>query len=302
MNENLNILRGVFPVIPTLFKSDNTIDVEAQKKVVRFGLDNGAAAVVCPAVASEYNYLSLEERSSLVSIVKDEVNGQVPIIGGASAQTVEDVVAAGTNCLEAGISYLMIMAPHSLGSDLEKHKNFFAQVSSQLGGAQIILQNAPKPIGAGLDVNSIIELVKSCDMITYVKEETLPSGPAITALQKSEIPHLIGVIGGGGSRYMIDELDRGALGAMPAIEIIDLHVAIYKAHTNGEHDKARELYRNTLPLLVSQIIYRMRLTKYVLDKRGITNDVVVRAPLPEMDDYTKADIDRMLFDLQRSFS
>lgn len=48
------ILRGVFPVIPTLFTGDNTIDTDAQKKVVRFALNNRAAAVVCPAVASEY--------------------------------------------------------------------------------------------------------------------------------------------------------------------------------------------------------------------------------------------------------
>lgn len=171
----------------------------------------------------------------------EEVNGQVPIIGEASAQTVEEVVAAGSNCLEAGIKYLMIMAPHSLGKDLEAHKNFFTRVSQKLKRAQIILQNAPTPIGAGLDLESIIKFVKSCKIITCVKEENLPSGPAITALQESDIPHLVGVIGGGGSRYIIDELDRGALGAMPAVEIIDLHIAIYKAHSEGRHDKAREL-------------------------------------------------------------
>ena len=42
----------------------------------------------------------------------------------------------------------------------------------------------------------------------------------------------------------------------------------------------------------------MRLTKYVLNSRGIENDVVVRAPLPEMDEMTKRDIDRMLADLE----
>jgi 4-hydroxy-tetrahydrodipicolinate synthase len=301
MSTESEVLKGVFPVIPTLFNKDNEIDVEAQKNVVRFALENGAAAVVCPAVASEYNFLSLEERAFLVALVTKEVNGKVPIIGGASAQTVSEVVAAGRSCLEAGIKHLMIMAPFGLGSDLQAHKDFFSEICQQLNGAQIILQNAPTPIGAGLDVESIIELVKSCEMITYVKEETLPSGPAITAITNSHIPHLKGVIGGGGSRYMIDELDRGALGAMPAVEIIDLHVAIYREHLSGNHEKARKLYRDSLPILVSQLIYRMRLTKYVLDKRGIVNDVVVRAPLPEMDSYTKDDIDRMLFDLQASF-
>ena len=85
---------------------------------------------------------------------------------------------------------------------------------------------------------------------------------------------------------------------MPAIEILDMHVGIFNAYTSGDKAKAREIYRNTLPLLVSQLVYRMRLTKYVLNSRGIKNDVVVRAPLPEMDDMTKKDIDQMLEDLE----
>ncbi len=298
-NNATPILRGVLPVIPTLFSSENNIDLTAQKEVVAFALRHGASAVVCPAVASEYNFLSLEERKTLVSLVVDQVNDQVPIIGGASAKTVEEVVAAARDCLEFGITHLMIMAPQGLGKDIKKHQSFFTDVSSQIGSeARIILQNAPDPIGAGLDVDAIIELAKSNSKIAYVKEETLPSGPAISALNDSGIEHLIGVIGGGGSRYMIDELNRGALAAMPAVEIIDLHVAIYNAHSQGSHERARKLYRDSLPLLVSQLIYRMRLTKYVLNKRGITNDVVVRAPLPEMDDFTKQDIDVMLKDLE----
>ena len=298
-NNGVQTLRGVLPVIPTLFTSENTIDHAAQKEVVAFALKHGASAVVCPAVASEYNFLTLDERKTLVSLVVDEVNGQVPIIGGASAKTVGEVVAAARDCLEFGITHLMIMAPQTLGKAVEKHQAFFADISSQLGSdASIILQNAPDPIGAGLAVDAIMELVKSNPFIAYVKEETLPSGPAITALNNSGIDHLTGVIGGGGSRYMIDELNRGALAAMPAVEIIDLHVAIYEAHAQGDYDRARMLYRDSLPLLVCQLIYRMRLTKYVLDRRGITNDVVVRAPLPEMDDFTKQDIDVMLQDLQ----
>ncbi|MCM8531925.1 MAG: dihydrodipicolinate synthase family protein, partial [Lentisphaeraceae bacterium] len=113
MNTDENeILKGVFPVIPTLFTQSNTIDTKAQKRVVQFALENGANAVVCPAVASEYNFMSLEERSALVELVTNEVDGQVPIIGGASAQTVDEVVSAGKSCMAAGINILMIMAPH----------------------------------------------------------------------------------------------------------------------------------------------------------------------------------------------
>ena len=103
----------------------------------------------------------------------------------------------------------------------------------------------------------------------------------------------------GQARYIIDELNRGAIGALPAVELTDLHVAIYEAHVAGDAERTRELYRWSLPLLVAQMIYRMRLTKYVLKQRGIADRLHVRAPLPELDEFARQDVDTMLADLDR---
>ena len=292
------MLKGIFPVIPTLFKDDDKVDPGAVRSVVRFALDAGAHGVVFPGVASEYNFLSVEERGELMSVVFDEVGGRVPIIGGASAATSEEAIVAGQYAKDHGIAHLMIMAPSGLGQDVDAHREFFARITAQLADVEIILQNAPSPIGAGLKADAIASLVESNPAITYTKEETLPSGPVITELLAKEIPQLNGVLGGGGARYIIDELNRGALGALPAVELTDLHVAIYEAHTAGDFDRARELYRNSLPLLACQMIYRMRLTKYVLKQRGIIDRLHVRAPLPELDEFTRQDIDTMVEDLK----
>ena len=296
------MLKGIFPVIPSLFTDDNVVDPDATRHVVRFAVDSGAHGVVFPGVASEYSFLTFDERGALMEAVQDEVAGRVPIIGGASAATADDVIVAGEQLTQYGVGYLMIMAPASLGNDLEAHHTFFSRVTDQLTDVQIVLQNAASPIGAGLTVDSIASLVAAIPSITYAKEETLPSGPSISALQAAAIPHLVGVMGGGGARYLIDELNRGAIGAIPAVELTDLHVAIYEAHIDGSPDRARELYRLSLPLLASQMIYRMRLTKYVLQRRGISDRLHVRAPLPPLDEFAKQDIDTMLMELKAEFS
>ena len=77
-----------------------------------------------------------------------------------------------------------------------------------------------------MNANAILSITAATPSVTYVKEETLPSGPSITALQNADIPHLRGLFGGGGSRYVIDEFDRGAVAALPAVELTDLHVAL----------------------------------------------------------------------------
>lgn len=295
------MIKGILPVIPTLFTDDDTVDPGALRSVVRFALDAGAHGVVFPGVASEYNFLSDEERGGLMSVVFDEVGGRVPIIGGASASTSEEAIVAGQHAKDHGINHLMIMAPSELGQDVDAHREFFARITAELTDVEVILQNAPSPIGAGLNADAIASLVEANPAITYTKEETLPSGPVITALRAKEIPQLKGVLGGGGARYIIDELNRGALGALPAVELTDLHVAIYEAHTAGDFERARELYRYSLPLLGCQMIYRMRLTKYVLKQRGITNRLRVRASLPELDKFTQQDIDAMVEDLKALF-
>ena len=296
------MIKGILPVIPTLFTDDDTVDPGALRSVVRFALDAGAHGVVFPGVASEYNFLSDEERGGLMSVVLDEVGGRVPIIGGASASTSEEAIVAGQHAKDHGINHLMIMAPSELAQDVDAHREFFARITAELTDVEVILQNAPSPIGAGLNADAIASLVEANPAITYTKEETLPSGPVITALRAKEIPQLKGVLGGGGARYIIDELNRGALGALPAVELTDLHVAIYEAHTAGDFERARELYRYSLPLLGCQMIYRMRLTKYVLKQRGISDRLHVRAPLPELDEFTQLDIDRMLEDLKALLS
>lgn len=292
------MLSGIFPVIPTLFTTTNELDLEAQRRVIRFALESGAHGVVFPGVASEYSHLSLAERETLLALTAEEVGGRVPLVGGASAASAADVIAAGQIAMRHGIRHLMIMAPQGLGTDLAAQQRFFADIAAGLPDAEIILQNAPMPTGAGLSAAAIIEIARAIPAITYVKEETLPSGPAITAIRAAGIAHMRGVFGGGGARYIIDELERGACGAMPAVELTDLHVALWRAFAEGNRAEARRLYGLSLPLLVSQALYRMRLTKNVLASRGLGNTVHVRAALPEMDAFTLRDVETMLADLR----
>ncbi len=292
------MLRGIFPAIPTCFNDRGDPDSEGQRKVIRFAVECGADGIVFPGVASEYDFLSAKERNSLIKLLVEEVDDGFPIVAGVSAQEPCQVIPLGEEAWQNGIAHLMLMAPYHLGTDSEKQQSFFEEIASALPGSEIIFQNAPPPIGAGLPPDVIIDIVRSIPAITYIKEETLPSGPTISAILRRDISHLKGVFGGGGARYIIDELNRGAIGAVPAVEITDLHAALFRAYHEGQLQKARDLYRISLPLLTAQKIYRMKLTKYVLMQRGVTEALAVRAPLPDLDELTRKDIDQMLCDLR----
>lgn len=297
-SESQDMYTGIFPVIPTLFDSQGDLDLAAQKRVIEFVFASNIQGLVFPGVASESPYLSDAERTTLLTQLVREVDSRLPIIGGASAPTAEEASRNAETLRQHGIETAMIMAPAQLGEHAEAHIAFFRAIAQNVPDLRIMVQNAPSPTGAGLNAEELIALIQAVPSIRYVKEERLPSGPTITHLKENAPQNLLGIFGGGGARHVIDELDRGADGAMPAAELADLHAAIFKAHQQKKGALARSLYCQSLPLLTLQAIYRMRLTKQVLRKRGVENSGEVRAALPEIDPSTSALIDTLVDDLR----
>ncbi|MGO4318358.1 dihydrodipicolinate synthase family protein [Agrobacterium sp. MCAB5] len=290
-------LKGILPVLPTPFLADGGIDEAGMKRLVVFALDKGVDGVVFPGFASEVETLNAAERAALLKIVVDVVAGRVPVVAGASAADWRDVVEHGRAASALGIRHLMVQVPKSVGTDAPALIEFLGRIVEALPEVEIILQNAPAPRGSDLSPQAIVEIVRALPQVTYVKEETLPAGPAISHIVAHAPSTLKGVIGGGGARYILDEYARGATAAMPALEIAEEHVAIDRALVAGRQEEARRIYVRTLPLLVLQAVYRMRLTKYVLARRGVIEGVGVRAPTPELDAAAIADIDTNLVEL-----
>lgn len=290
-------LKGILPVLPTPFLADGGIDEAGMKRLVVFALDKGVDGVVFPGFASEVETLNAAERATLLKIVVDAVAGRVPVVAGASAADWREVVDHGRAASALGIRHLMVQPPKSVGTDAPALIEFLGRIVEALPEVEIILQNAPAPRGSDLSPQAIVEIVRALPQVTYVKEETLPAGPAISHIIAHAPSTLKGVIGGGGARYILDEYARGATAAMPALEIAEEHVAIDRALVAGRQEEARRIYVRTLPLLVLQAVYRMRLTKYVLARRGVIDGVGVRAPTPELDSAALADIDANLVEL-----
>lgn len=292
-----NHLTGIFPVLPTPFDDQNAVDPEAMRRLVRFAMEAKVGGVVFPGFASEVESLSHEERTQMLGVVAAEIGDVMPIIAGASAQSPDEVIEHGRKAMELGISYLMVQPPQHLGSQAEPIIDFLQTITQALPESQIIFQNAPAPRGSDLSPETLLAIAAAITQVVYIKEETLPAGPAITSLLAHKPATLRGVIGGGGARYILDEYERGACAAMPAIEIAQEHVALDRAWRDGDAATARELYIKTLPLLTLQAVYRMRLTKHVMVRRGILNNTSVRASVAPLDPLAIADIDANLVEL-----
>jgi 4-hydroxy-tetrahydrodipicolinate synthase len=286
-------LAGAFPVLPTPFRADGSIDEPDFKAIIAFVLDCGVDGVVYPGVASEVDTLSLVERRRQVDLLARTIAGRVPLIIGASdpdpAASAEHIAQAAS----VGAAAAMVMAPLHLGNDVNAQIAYFRAVSDK-AQLPIMLQNQPKPIGAGLTPEELGAVVLAVPAIRYVKEETPPCGQHLTRIQVATNGTLTGIFGGAGGRYITDELARGAAGTMPAAELADIHAALVHAWDAGDTATARLLYAASLPLLNFQAIFRMHMTKAVLHQRGIIANIHVRGKGPSFDDGDRRELAALL--------
>ncbi len=286
-------LLGVFPILPTIFRDDGVFDPKGMRAVLEYIIAAGAAGVVFPGLASEYDMLTTDERLEITAQLGEWIGGRVGFIVGASSAAESDAVRFARAGARAGARAAMVLTPHRLAGDPAAMAEYFRRIHAE-SGIPIMLQNAPAPMGIGMDLEQVARLAAEVTGIRYVKEETQPSGQRITRLGELTGGSLDAVFGGAGARYLIDELARGAKGTMPACEISEVHVAMLDRYVGGDIDGARDLFERTLPLLSMQAVFRWRLTKAVLQRRGFIDSDHVRAPGPALDEYDRRELDALL--------
>jgi 2-keto-3-deoxy-L-arabinonate dehydratase len=286
-------LSGVLPILPTIFTPKGEIDEAGTRRVVEYIIGAGARGIVFPGLASEYETLSRDERLHLTRLIGEWVGKHVPFVVGASAVATDDAVEFAAAGAAAGAVAAMILTPKVFAEDPDGMRDFYREVHRG-SGIDIMLQNAPAPMGIGLSLQKVADLARAVDGIRYVKEEAPPSGQRITQLTELAGDSLAAVFGGAGARYVIDELTRGAKGTMPACEITELHVEMLDRFRRKDDAGARDLFERTLPLLNMQAIFRWRLTKAVLERRGVIESTFVRAAGPELDRYDRMELDALL--------
>jgi 4-hydroxy-tetrahydrodipicolinate synthase len=289
------LLSGVFPVLATPFRPDGAPDFAGLVAIARYALDAGVDGLVYPGVASEFEALSFEERTRLLDAVAQVARGRAPLIAGGSSADIEVTRAVMRQADALGAAAVMVLAPRASTTVAEVIQ--FYRTIAEAATVPIMLQNAPPPAGSGLPIDAVLEVVAHVPQVAYVKEEAMPSGARISALLRGAPAHLRGVLGGAGGRYITDELARGAVGTMPAVELAELHVALFSAHRRGDRAAVRRWFNRMLPVLNMQAVFRWALTKEVLRRRGIIEHAGKRAPGPELDDGDHAELTELLDEL-----
>jgi 4-hydroxy-tetrahydrodipicolinate synthase len=142
----------------------------------------------------------------------------------------------------------------------------------------VFIQNYVPPVGTDMVPDFLLKLCREVEWVQYVKEETVPSTLKMQSLFDANDGSCLGVFGGSGCRYLIEEYMRGSCGNMPGCHVTDVCVSLWNALEKGDQDRALRIYRDMAPLF----FYETQLPgtyKEVLKKRGIISCAASRNSL-----------------------
>jgi dihydrodipicolinate synthase/N-acetylneuraminate lyase len=277
-----NSWRGIFPAICTPFAEDGSVDIEAQRRVVRFALKHGAHGLVVFGLAGEVLKLAGDERRQLIDAIIGEVEGRVPVLIGVTSESLPATLELARYAERAGASAVVATGPLSGALDGDAIVDYLVRVAAETS-LPVMVQDAPAYLGVSLGPDTVKRAGLRAPNICLVKIE---AGPSELAEWVATLGDGFGVWGGDGGAYLLDCLRVGAAGIVPGVDLVDLLVEVYEAEAAGDRDQSNEHFRRVLPVLVfamqQSIDHYNQCAKLVLARRGVLEHTALRQPAAEL--------------------
>ncbi len=287
---------GVWPVAPTPFHDDGTLDLPGMTRVIDCMIDQGVDGICILANFSEQFLLSDEERDILTRLCLKHVAGRVPVIVTCSHFATDIVVARATQAAALGAAMIMLMPPyHGALMRGTSDQTFEQFAAAGRVGIPIMVQDAPLS-GVELSVDLLVRMAREIEAVTCFKIESAQAANKLRALIAAGGDLIEGPFDGEEGITLLADLDAGATGSMTSALIPDLVRPAILSHLNGDRPAAKAAYERILPLINHENrLCGFRAAKAVLKEGGVIASDYCRHPIAPL----PADICATLLELAR---
>lgn len=285
--------RGIFVILVTPFLEGGAMDWDSLRRQVDYCVESGVHGIVGPANASEFATMSDAEKEKWIRVVADAAAGRVPFIAAASGLHALPAAEFAAWSVEQGADGIMAMPPYILHPDAAGCRAYFAALDARVT-RPIVIQNYMGPVGTPMSADLVAGMCRDLPWVQYVKEETTPEPRQLSATLAAAGDDCLGVFGGQGGIYMLDEHRRGACGNMPASQLAAQHVRIWNLLEQGDPRTARELYNRLLPLNIFDRLHGVAAYKEIMRRRGVFSSAACRMPGARLESADLAELDAIL--------
>jgi len=281
-------LHGVLPILPTAFTQDGAVDEASMRRLIDFELEVGAHGVSVLGFMGEAHRLAGFERKQVVAASVDQAAGAFPVWVGVLAFGAAGAIEQAREAQQLGAAGAFV-APPPVQND-QAIFDYYASVAEAVE-IPIAIHDFPESFKTLLSAELIARMGNEIAGVRYIKLEDYPVLAKMSRIQR-DAPDSIGIFGGLGGMYFLEELQRGSRGVMTGFAWPEVLVAVYQAFRAGDVDKAAAIFDRYVPLIRYEFQPKIGLAyrKHVYRERGIIDTTFIRPPGMQIDDYTRAEL------------
>ena len=287
--------KGVFTIAVTPFLPDGALDWDSVDRMVDFYVERGATGLTILGIMGEAGKLSADESLGVVKRVVARTT--LPIIVGVSSPGFAAMGALSNAAMDAGAAGVMVAPPSSLKTD-DQIVAYYHNAAETLGDAPFVLQDFPLVTGITIPTKVILSIVEDCPTCVMLKHEDWPGLDKISALRAASDAgaRRISILCGNGGQFLLEEMLRGADGAMTGFAYPEMMAKVVAEMTAGDEPRARDIFDAYLPLVryESQPGLGLAIRKYILARNSAIAHATVRKPGGQLNAAGIAEVETLI--------
>ena len=277
---------GVYPILPTPFNDDESLDSEAFANIIKFMIDIGVDGVTILGVLGEANRMVDTERSKLIETAVATADGRLPIVVGTSHGGTQATIELSNAAHSLGAAGVMVTPHREPTPNAQRIFDHFARIADAIE-IPIVLQDHPISTQVHMPLDLVLRMVAEIDRVACIKQEAVPSPARVAALIAGMTSRKLPILTGLGALYGGYELARGADGFMTGFAFPEVLMAMVKAARGDDHDRVMDIYAHYLPLIVFEGQPGVAIRKDIFRLRGLMTSSRARHPGGSIDAGTR---------------
>ena len=289
------LFKGTATALVTPFKKDGSVDEYALRELVEFQVKGKVEALVPVGSTGEGATLSEAEQAFVIETVVDQVNGRIPVIGGASSNSTTKAVALAKQVKQSGADAILTVAPFYNKPTQDGLLQHFSAIADAVD-IPIILYNVPGRTASNIEAKTALRLAEDIPHLAGVKEASANFGQIMEILHHR--PAGFGVWSGDDNLTLpLVALGADGIVSVVANEVPRMFSDMVRAALKGKWEKARELHYHLLHLMNINFIESNPIpAKAALNMMGMIENQL-RLPLVPLSEANRPKLEKTLLEL-----
>ncbi len=282
-------LQGAITAIVTPFK-DGTLDLEGYTKLIERQIKAGISGIVPVGTTGESATLNTDEHRKVIETAVDVVNGKVPVIAGAGANSTAEAISLTQYSKAAGADYVLSVAPYYNKPTQDGLYMHFAKIAEC--GIPVILYNVPSRTSSNIDPDTVARLSQIPNIVA-IKEASGSIKQATEILLKSKKGF---TVLSGDDFMTLPLMSIGAKGIISVTSNVwpEGVVSLAEAILEGNYTKATQIHRSLYNLHKAMFIETNPIpAKTACSMLGLISDEI-RLPLCQLSDKHRDELKAVL--------